>query len=151
MEVIMFARVAWRVVLGVVLVGVIAAGLAAIGWVAYNTGLAQGAAQSGAAAPAPGAVPAMPLYGYAPFFFHPYGFGWLGCLIPLFVIFLVFAVIRPMMWGPWMGGGHRGWGMHGRFGGEGPRQHFREMAEEWHRQAHAAESAKPEEKTDRAL
>jgi hypothetical protein len=140
----MFARVAWRVVLGVVLVGVIAAGLAATGWFAYNAGVAQGAAQSAATSPAAG----VPYYGYAPFFFRPYGF--LGCLIPLFLIFLVFALIRPMMWGPWMGGGHRGWGMHGRFG-EGPRQHFREMAEEWHRQAHAGESGKTEEKPDSSL
>ncbi len=143
----MFARVAWRVVLGVVLVGVIAAGLAATGWFAYNAGLAQGAAQSGAAAPAAGVPP----YGYAPFFFHPYGFGLLGCLIPLFLIFLVFALVRPMMWGSWMGGGHRGWGMHGRFGDEGPRRHFREMAEEWHRQAHAGESGKTEGKSDSSV
>ena len=150
----MFARIAWRVALGVVLVGVIAAGLAGIGWWAYNAGVAQGAAQGGAAIASQGAAPgSVPFYAYGPYRFHLYRFGFpfLGCLIPLFVIFLVFAVIRPMMWGPWMGAGHRGWGMHGRFGGEGPRQHFREMAEEWHRQAHAGESGKTDEKSDSSL
>ena len=72
----MFARIAWRVALGVVLVGVIAAGLAAIGWFAYNAGVAQGAAQSGAAIASQGAAPgSVPLYAYGPYFLHPYRFG----------------------------------------------------------------------------
>jgi hypothetical protein len=57
-------------------------------------------------------------------------------------VFLVFALLRMVMWGPWMGG-HRAWGMHGRFPGGGWRDRWGEMAEEWHRQAHAREGSTP--------
>ena len=142
----MFERSAWRIALGVLVVLVIAAGILALGWMVYSAGVAQGAAQSGAAVTPEGAVP---FFAYRPYFFHPYrfGFGFLGCLVPLFLVFLVFALIRPMMWGGWMGPGHRP-GMHGHFRGEGLRQRWGEMAEEWHRQAHAREGAAPSSETD---
>lgn len=136
----MFARSAWRIALGVLVVLVIAAGILALGWMVYSAGVAQGAAQSGAGIPTGGNAP---FYAYPPHFLHPYrfGFGFLGCLVPLFLLFLVFALIRPMMWGAWMGPGHHGPWTHGHWRGEGLRGRWGEMAEEWHRQAHAREDA----------
>ncbi len=142
----MFARSALRTALGVLIVLVIAAGILALGWTVYNAGVAQGAAQSGASVAPQGAGPGIaPFYGSGPYFFHPhgFGFGFLGCLVPLFVVFLGFALLRMVMWGPWMGPGHFGPGMHGRFRGEGWRGRWGEMAEEWHRQAHARGSTGP--------
>ena len=79
-------------------------------------------------------------FGYgAPGFYRPwgFGFGFLGCLFPLFGIFLVFGLLRAMFWrGHW--GGHRGhWG-HG-----GPNeQGVPPMVAEWHRKMHG--EAQPE-------
>jgi hypothetical protein len=113
----MYGRIVWRVVLGVLLVALLLGGAAALGWTAYNAGLAQGAAQSGAQlAPQAGARQPVPFYFYAPGRFHPFGF-WFGM------------------------GGHPGRGPRGPF--EGRRHHWREMAEEWHRQAHAGQGSEP--------
>lgn len=108
------------VVLAAVLLVAVVAG---IGWSAYNAGVAQGLAESGKLTlPAEGAtVPVVPYY--APFgwfrpwgLYHPFGFGLLGCLIPLLVVFLLFGLFRFAFWGPrryrWGGAwarGYKGW------------------------------------------
>jgi len=109
-------------VLILVLGGAIAAG-------AYEAGLAQGAAQI--VVPAAGAAPAVAYYG------HMYGWGFgffpFGFLLPIFGLFLFFALIRALVAGG-RGYGHRGWygdaehGVPGRF-------------EEWHKRAHGDPAA----------
>jgi hypothetical protein len=107
-------RVFFSVLLLVGLIG--AAG--ALAWAAYGAGVAQGAAGNVAQ------PPAAPLY-YAPYAFHPYGFGFLGCLAPLALLFFGFAFLRMMFWG-----GPHHWRMRGHWGA---------MADDWHRRAHGVE------------
>ena len=84
----------------------------------------------------------MPFRGHMGFF-NPFGF--LKCLIPLFLLFLVFAFFRRMMWGRHMMGGHGPWGDHGH----GPWGHHTEgegvpsRFEEWHRRSHEKSAEKP--------
>ena len=123
-----------RVVAALVLI----AAVAGVAFFAFQAGVAQGSpitiqAPSGETAPLP-----YPYYGYAPFH-RPFGFGFLGCLIPLFFFLLLFGAFRFLLWGPrW---GYRGWpGGHGPWG-----RHWENgvppMFEEWHKRAHG-------EKTD---
>jgi len=138
----MFGRYGWRILAGLVLLVVLAGAVGLIGWTAYNTGLAQGAAQSGAQlAPQAGGQP-LP-YTFAPYHFAPfgYGFGLLGCFAPLLFFFVVFALFRLIFWGGMWGHRHWGMGHHGPggFPGFAPddvRSRWREKAEEWHRQMH---------------
>jgi len=118
-----------RIVLAVLLAIVLIVGAAGLGVYAYNVGLAQGMADTGRpAAPATGVAP-YPYYGA--FFFHPFGwgFGFLGCLFPLLFFFLIFGLLRAVIWGPrWGWHHHRHWerGEHG----------VPPMVEEWHRKMH---------------
>lgn len=114
-----------RTILAIVLVLILVAAGASIGFWAYNAGVAQGMVESGkVAAPAQGFAP-YPFY-YGPFF-HPFGFGLFGLLIPLFFLFLFFGLLRALFWrGRW--GGH---GPHGRWADGTP-----PMFDEWHRRAH---------------
>jgi hypothetical protein len=92
---------------------------------AYDAGIAQGAAQVVVPA-AGGAAPAVAYYG------RPYGWGFgffpFGFLVPIFGLFLFFALMRALIWGG-RGYGHHGWysdsqtGVPGRF-------------EDWHKRAH---------------
>ncbi len=131
-------RSGFRIVAGLVLVLALLAGAAAIGYVAYNAGLAQGAATSGAQV-APSAGAPIPYYGFVPYPYHPFGFGLLSCLIPLFFLFIAFAAMRMMVGGV-MGwrrhGGPWGWGPRGPFMPEEMRHHWQEKAEAWHREMH---------------
>jgi hypothetical protein len=129
----------FRIVMGVVLVVALIAAAAAIGWMAYNAGLAQGAAQSSGASlgAAQGAVPyAM----YGPHFMQPFGFGFLGCLVPLAFLFLVFGLFRLVVCGGMRRHMHGGWGPRGGFTPDGMREHWHQRMDEWHREAHAAGS-----------
>ncbi len=76
-------------------------------------------------------------YGRHGGFFNPFGF--LKCLIPLFLLFLVFGFFRRMMWGRHMmhGFGHGPWGHHGEGSG------VPSMFDEWHRRAHEKPAEKP--------
>jgi hypothetical protein len=138
----MNGRIIFRVLLALVLL----AAVAAVGVYAYNAGVARGLAENVALAP-PGedGVPALPYaYGYgAPYFFHRpffgYGFGPLGCLFPLLILFLVFGLMRGIFWG---GSWGRGWGWRHYGPGE---KGLPPMFEEWHRRAHG-EPAQPTEK-----
>jgi hypothetical protein len=66
--------------------------------------------------------------------YHPFGFGFLWCLAPLFFLFLVFFAMR-MIFGGWR---HHGpWGWHGGpWGSDEMKNHWRERAEQWHREQH---------------
>jgi hypothetical protein len=153
-ELKMFRSVFFRVVMALVLIGA----LVGIGAFAYRAGMMQGVAQSAqlvqgqGAQSAPGAqgAPVMPYYrmgGYGmPFGRGMMGFGFfnpLSCLVPLFLIFLVFLAFRGLFWhGPRMWGRHmhHGWGM-----GEG--KDVPPFFEEWHRKMHDAPvSSEPTDK-----
>jgi hypothetical protein len=142
-EVIMFDRMGFRIVAGLFLVLALIAGAAAIGYLAYNAGLARGAAADSAQV-APAAGLPMPYYGYAPYHYGPFGSGFLGCLAPLFFLFLVFALFRLVVGG---GMGWRrhgwGWGSHGPFDPEEMRRHWGEKAEAWHREVHGGQAPEP--------
>ena len=139
----MFGRVAWRILAGLVFVALLLGAVGIIGWTAYNAGLAQGAAQTGAqlspgaVAPAQGPAYVLP-YAFTPF---RYGFGFLGCFAPLLLFFAVFALFRLIFWGGMWGHRGWGWGPHGpgRFRGFAPEEvpeRWRQKAEEWHRKMH---------------
>ena len=139
-----------RVVLGVLVVLVLIVGAVAVGGYAYQIGVAQGLANSGKlVAPQGDGVGVTPFYYGAPYFYHPFGFGFgfLGCLFPLLAFFLIFALIRGLLWrGGWRG--RRGWGGHGwgrGYGSGGPGggpdsgpggQEVPPMFAEWHKRAH---------------
>jgi hypothetical protein len=125
-------RSSYRIVLGVVLVVALIAAAAVLGWMAYNAGLTRGAAQ---AAGAPLGVARYGLVG--PHFMAPFGFGFLGCLVPLAFLFLVFGLFRLVAWGGMGRHGHGRWGPRGWGMREGMREHWRQRMEEWHREAHA--------------
>ena len=99
----------WRIALGVVLVVALIGAGAALAWMAYNAGAAQTVAP-GAVAPQ-GVAP----YGmYRPHYMAPFGFGFVGCLVPLAFLFLVFGLFRLVVWGgmarhmQWMGAARLG-------------------------------------------
>ena len=115
-----------RIVFTVFVVLIVVAGVLGIAGYAYNIGLTQGMATNiKFEVPATGAVP-YPYY-YRPFGMHAFGgFGFLSCLVPLFVFFVFFSVMRMVFWrARWGGMHHRKWE-----GGVPP------MAEEWHRKMH---------------
>jgi hypothetical protein len=120
-----------RIFLRIVLALVFIAALLGLGTYVYNVGVAQGLAESGKlVAPVPGSVP-YPYYG-GPFFFRPFGFGFgfLGCVVPLLFLLLFFGLLRGILWrSHW--GGHRG---HWEKG-------VPPMFEEWHRKAHEPQGA----------
>jgi len=92
------------------IVALLIAGIVGAG--AYQLGLSQGLATTGAGAPV------------APYYYHPFygGFGFFGFLFPILFIFLIFGLLRSAFWG---------WG--GRYGS---RYGGRERLEELHRQLH---------------
>jgi hypothetical protein len=120
-----------RIAFGILIALLCLAGAIGIGVYAYNLGVAQGLADSGKL-PAP-AVGVMPYpYWYAPFGFHPFGFGLLSCLFPLFLFFVFFSIMRMMFWRARWGGMHRKW-----------QDGVPPMAEEWHRKMHEQQPAEP--------
>src|SRR3989304_5223312 len=128
----------WRFAIGLVLVVALILGAAAIGDAAYNAGGARGVAVA-ADAPAvvPAAVPAYARYGPMMYGYGSphFGFGFLGCLIPLFFLFVVFGAFRLVVRGGRWGDRHGGWGPRG-FMHEDMRSQWMERAEEWHRKQH---------------
>jgi len=115
---------------------VLVAAIVGIGFFAYNAGAAHSAVIN---VPAPGAETATqpyPYFGYGMRFGHPYpflGFGCLGLLLPLFLLFLAFGAFRRLLWGPRWGWRHM---QHGPWrygeGGSG----VPPMFAEWHKRAH---------------
>ena len=132
----------WKIVFRMVAGLVLLAAIAGIAFFAYQAGVAHGSpvtlqAPSGQTVPAP-----YPFYGHGAWRMHPFfGFGFLSCLLPLFLLFLAFGAFRRMMWGP-------RWGMHrmhmhghGPWGEKGVHPMFAEM----HRRAHEAADAEKKE------
>lgn len=117
--------------LAVLLMLALAAG---VGVFTYNLGMVQGAAQGGAvvAAPPAGGGAVAPVYVY-PRYWHPgwgMGFGFFP-FFGLFWVFIFFAFLRRLWWGPrW----YRRCGYYGR-GYYGPGYDDRDL-DEWHRRAH---------------
>lgn len=127
-----------RVVLGLVLL----AAIIGLGAFAYNAGVMQGYSLS---AQPPSAELVPPPFAYSPMpYARPFfGFGFLGCLIPLFLLFVIFTAFRGMFWR-----GPRGWHhMHhgywkGEYTGKGvPPTVF----DEWHRRMHSDQPDESEE------
>ncbi len=119
-------RILWRVL--VVLVLIVA--ILGIGVYAYNIGIAQGVAQK-AQPVGPAQMPHL-YYGHP---FMGFGFGLVGCLIPLFLVCLVFGSLRFLFWQGPLGWGHmhhRRWNWHDDNGKDVP-----PFFAEWHRRAHA--------------
>jgi hypothetical protein len=127
-------RILWRVLVALVLI----AAIIGIGVYAYNVGMAQGLAQN-IQAPAGQVVP-MPSLRYGHPFFG-FGFGPFGCLIPLFLLFLVFGSLRAIFWHGPMGWRHmqrRHWGWHDENDNDVP-----PFFAEWHRRAHIKPEDEP--------
>ena len=122
-------KIGLRIVPALVLI----AAIAGIAFFAFRAGVAQGSpitieAPSGESMPAP-----YPYYGYGLRYHHPFAWG-LGCLIPLFGVFLLVLALKAfrfVVWGPrWGWGGHHGhWGRRWENG-------VPPMFDEWHKKAH---------------
>jgi hypothetical protein len=131
---------------------VLLAAIAGIAYFAFQAGVVRGSpitieAPSGGPSTSPGSaqgVPApYPYYGYGMPFHRPwgFGFGFFGCLIPLFLFFLLFGAFRFLFWGPrwgWHRGGYGPWRHGWGEGGVPP------MFEEWHKRAHGQAEEKKE-------
>ena len=103
--------------------------LGIVGFIGYQIGIGQNIA---AQLPAGGAP--VPYYGY-PYGGWGWGFGFLGFLFPLFFFFLIFGVLRAVIWGGrgWGSGGHRyGWGSARGPWGEDARNRIEELHKELH-------------------
>jgi hypothetical protein len=130
----MFKHVVFRILAGLVLL----AAIAGIAFFAYNAGIAQGATVNVQVPPAQAEVQNIPLYAHGMFMAraHPFfGFGCFGILIPLFLLFLAFAAMRHLIWGPRWGEHHMRFArhMHDAWGEDGVPPMFAEL----HRRAHA--------------
>jgi hypothetical protein len=125
----MNGKIVFRILSALVLI----AAIAGIAFFAYNAGMAHSSPVT-IQAPAEGSAPMPYPYYYSMPFHTPFafGFGCLGLLIPLFLVFLAFKAFRFMMWGPRFGHMH-GHGMRpGHWGESG----VPSMFEEWHKRMH---------------
>ena len=126
---------------------ILIAAVAGVAFFAFNAGVARGSpvtiqAPSGQT----GQPPAYPYSGFGYPFHRPFGFGFgfLGCLFPLFLFFLIFGAFRFLLWGPRWGWRHH---MYGRGPwGMGWHEGVPPAFEEWHKRAHG-EQPSEENKT----
>lgn len=128
----------FRIIAGVLLAVALIAAATAIGWMAYNTGLSQGAAQAGGGPTTSAANGA-----FGPYLMPAFGLGWLGCLVPLAFLCLVFSLFRLVAWGGMRRHMHEAWGPRGACMPGGMRGAWHQRMDEWHRQAHTAEGGTP--------
>lgn len=148
-----------RILAAILLVAVLAIGGGLIATTAYQAGLGTAittATGSGATVVAPVVVPAYG-YGYGPGWHPGFGFGFFGFLGTLLFLFIVFGLLRAILWrgGP----GRRSWGPGGWGGpgyGKGPDGHghgpwesrANEAFDDWHRRAHGeTPSSEPSDPT----
>jgi hypothetical protein len=119
----MTRHIVFRILAGLVLL----AAIAGLGFIAYQAGVAHGAAaniQTPSTEPLP----------YRHFMWFP-GFGVFGVLFAFFLLLLAFGALRRLIWGPRWGMRHMG---HGRMGHYGPwSEGVPPMFAEMHRRAHA--------------
>ena len=133
--------IVFRIILALVLV----AAILGLGAYAYKAGMAQGLALSAQSATGEAGQTQVPYYPMV--YGHPFhmfgGLGFLGCLVPLFLLFLALFAMRGLFWG-----GPRYWGHmhHGPWGRGEPGQGPPSMFTEWHQQAHAQPPSSAEEK-----
>lgn len=124
---------------GIVAMVLVMALFACIGATAYQFGVMQGLAEGGRwVAPPVSTTPPVgaPYYYYGGGWHQPWGFGFLGCLFPLFGLLLFFVLLRGLFFRRWA------WGMHrGKHWEHGAPPFF----EEWHRRAHGEQPSKSEE------
>ena len=132
-----------RIIPAILLIAVLAIGAGLIANAAYqaglNTAVTTAVASGGTVAPV-----VVPAYGYGyGYGWHPFGFGFsfFGLLFGLFFLFIVFGLIRAVLFG-----GRRGWGPGSHAHGEGYERNswierFGPSFEEWHRRAHSSESS----------
>jgi len=135
-------KIGLRIVSALVLI----VAIAGLGFFAFRAGVTQGSpitiqAPSGESMPVPYAYYG---YGYGMPFHRPFGFGFFGLLMGLFLFFVALRALRVLFWGPRWGHmahmGHRGpWGRHWE-GGVPP------MFDEWHKRAHEASAGEKETK-----
>lgn len=135
-----YAKVLIGFMLALLVVGVVAG----IGWTAYNAGVAQGLVESGKIVPSStggAVVPVAPFGLYGPFGFHrPFGFGFglLGCLVPLLFFLFLFSMFRLMFRPRW----GRGWGGPWMRGGWDPAHgDIPPGVQEWHRKLHEQDAS----------
>lgn len=135
-------RIFWRILVALVLI----AAVIGVGVYAYSLGMTQGLAQK-VPVTTGGTIPMPNFYPWHPFF----GFGWgpLGCLVPLFLLFLIFGSVRALFWHGPMGWRHmhrRHWGWHDE--NDKNDKDFPPFFAEWHRRAHTVPDwdKAPEEK-----
>lgn len=128
-----------RTVLRIILVLVVIGAFIGLGFYAYQLGIAQGAAHTAAvtSGTAPAPAPVVPYYGwyYPPF----YGFGFLYCLVPFFLFFLLFAALRGLFWhgrAGWRRWGYGPWGYPRNGEGSDWNKGVPPMVAEWHRKMH---------------
>ncbi|HMD36220.1 MAG TPA: hypothetical protein VKH42_14685 [Vicinamibacterales bacterium] len=99
--------------------------MALVAALAYNFGVAQGFVESGRIATAPGAAAPI-VYEYPRHWHWGWGFGF-GPFLGLFWVFLMFALVRRLFWGPrW----------YRRCGYYGYDDRVPPDFDEWHRRAH---------------
>jgi hypothetical protein len=133
-----------RFLTGLAFVLVLLVAVTGVGLVAFNMGLAQGAAQSALLTDGGAAVRSVPYMFYP----RPWGFGlgFGGVLVFLLFLFLVFGLARRLMWG----GMYHGWRMRGgpwRWGDDPARgTRVPPFFDEWHRQAHAQQPGEQPDK-----
>jgi hypothetical protein len=140
----MVKHITFRLVAGLILL----VAIAGIAFFAYQAGanhavVATTQPSTAGSAPSPYLYYGMP-FGY--FWGFP-GFGFLGCLIPIFLFFLAFGVMRILILGPRWGWRHmhRGNMENGPWSKEVP-----SMFNEWHRRAHASnpDEQSPDKKSE---
>lgn len=147
----------FRIVAAIVLIAVLAVGGGMIASTAYQAGVSSAVTSvTGGAGTASGTVVTpivVPAYGVG--WWHPFGFagGLFGFLFLLFFLFLVFGLIRAIVWGgrgrrgwsgPGWGPGGPGWGPGGP---DGARAKWESRAhqrfQDWHQEAHGGAGGTP--------
>jgi hypothetical protein len=135
--------IVFKIILTLVLIGAVVG----LGVIVFNAGVAHGAALA-ARLPQGEGLRALPFHAmpHARMYYGFGGFGFLGLLVPIFLILLIFFAIRGLFWR-----GPRTWShMRSDYWSRTPKQGDWEhnvppMFEEWHRRVH---EKSPETQTD---
>lgn len=128
------SRIFYKTILALVLI----AAIVGLGFYAYQLGVTRGIAHSSALSTGTAPTQMVPYYGmgYWPPF---YGFGFLACLIPLFLLFLVFIAFRGLFWHGrpgWRRWHHGPWSYPRNGEGSDWKDGVPPMVAEWHRKLH---------------
>jgi len=132
-----------RFVAAILLIAVLAVGGGLIANAAYQAGVDTAVVTAVGAGGTVGTPVVVPAYGYGWRLGGP-GFGFFGFLVTLFILFIVFGLIRAIFWGGprrghgWGGPGRgHGWGGAGHEPGRSPWEtKAHDAFDQWHRRAH---------------